>query len=260
MTDIISRILAQVEGRAARARPVEICIGAHWTFVGMEVDGKLQGGLASTLSGTSHDHHHGGKPPVRDAANLLSYSAFSLASLINSDSLLEASVGMAAVNALLEVDEQACTEVNAADVIARRAAGREAAVVGHFPFVPSLRESAGKLWVLELNPGPGDLPAARAPEILPRADVVALTGTSLLNKTFEGLIELCREDAFVIILGATAPLSTVFFDVGVDAVAGTLVVDPAVALQAVKQAATFRQIPGKRLLTLFKDRAAAEDD
>jgi hypothetical protein len=257
VADILSRILAQVEERAARAQPVEVCIGSHWTFVGMEVAGKLHGGLASALSGSSHDHHHGGGPPVRDAANLLSYSAFRLASLTKSDSLLEAGVGMAAVNALLQVDEGTCAEVNAADVIARRGAGRKIAVVGHFPFVPRLREPADELWVLELDPGPGDLPAEKAPEILPRADVVALTGTSLLNGTFDGLIELCREDAFVIILGATAPLSPAFFDFGVDAVAGTLVVEPAAALQAVKQAATFRQIPGKRLLTLFRSAEAA---
>ncbi len=168
-------------------------------------------------------------------------------------SVLEAGVGLAAINALLDVDETACVELNAADVIAERGAGKKVAVVGHFPFVPRLREVAGTLWVLELNPGTGDLPAEEASQVLPESDVVAMTGTSLLNGTFDGLIDLCRPDAYVVVLGATTPLSSALFAVGVDAVSGTRIVDPAKALTAVSQGATFRQIPGKRLLTLFRE-------
>jgi uncharacterized protein (DUF4213/DUF364 family) len=46
----------------------------------------------------------------------------------------------------------------------------------------------------------------------------------------------------------------VLFDRGVDAVSGTRVVDVPAALQAVGQGATFRQIPGKRLLTMMRER------
>ena len=254
MKDIIEEILLQVGPRAAQAVPIEVCIGAHWTFVAMDTQGATCGGIASTLSGGSQ-HHHGGGPPVRDAGRLLDCSAYELASMATHDSLLEASVGLAAINALLDVDDAACVEVNAADVIAERGAGRKVAIVGHFPFVPQLREVAAPLWILELQPGAGDLPAAMAPEILPQADVVALTGTSLLNKTFDELISFCRPDAYVVVLGATTPLSSAFFAVGVDAVSGTRIVDPRTAMLAVTQGATFRQIPGKRLLTMFKTRS-----
>jgi hypothetical protein len=81
---------------------------------------------------------------------------------------------------------------------------------------------------------------------------VALTGTSLLNHTFDELIRLCRPEAFVVLLGASAPLSPVLLSRGVDAVSGTVVVDVAAALQAVGEGATFRQIPGKRLLTMVR--------
>jgi uncharacterized protein (DUF4213/DUF364 family) len=159
---------------------------------------------------------------------------------------------MAAFNALLEVDEAACTEVNAEDVIVRRGAGRRVAIVGHFPFVERVRQAAEVCWVLELRPRAGDLSAGQANEVLPRADVVALTGTSLLNHTFDDLVGLCRPEAFVVLLGASAPLSPVLFEHGVDAISGTRVVDVADVLQAVGQGATFRQIPGKRLLTMMR--------
>ncbi len=88
--------------------------------------------------------------------------------------------------------------------------------------------------------------------MLPQADVVALSGTTLVNHTFDELIALCRPEAFVILLGASGPLSPVLLQRGVDAVAGTRVVDVAAVLSAVAEGATFRQIPGKRLLTMMR--------
>jgi uncharacterized protein (DUF4213/DUF364 family) len=98
------------------------------------------------------------------------------------------------------------------------------------------------------------LPAERAEELLPQADVVALTGTSLINHTFDGLIALCRPDAFILLLGPSAPLAPVLFDVGVSAISGTRVAEPQRVLRAVEQGATFRQIKrggGVRLLTMM---------
>ncbi|MBN2007415.1 MAG: DUF364 domain-containing protein [Anaerolineae bacterium] len=250
--NIAGKLMEQVAANAAEARLVDVRIGAHWSFVAFELRENLCAGLASTLGG-SESHHHGGHAPVRDAGNLLSRDAWTLAGLINSESTIEVSIGFAAINALLEVDPAVCMEVNAADILAERGAGRSVAVVGHFPFIPDLRERVKNLWVLELNPREDDLPADQAPAILPQADVVALTGTSLLNHTFEGLVSLCRSDAYVVMLGGTTPLSPVLFEFGVDAVSGTLLVDPVPAMLAVSQGATFRQIPGKRLLTMFKN-------
>ncbi|HNT76908.1 MAG TPA: DUF364 domain-containing protein [Anaerolineae bacterium] len=247
--DIITELLQAIAPNAARAKPVDVRIGAHWSITTFEVDKRLRAGLSSTLGG-GDDHHHGGGWPVRDAGRLLDADAATLAALARSDSTQEASVGFAAINALLDVDEAACEELNAADLLAEQGAGRKVAVVGHFPFIPHLREIAETLWVLELHPRAGDLPADCAAEVLPQADVVALTGTSLLNHTFDALIALCRPDAYVVMLGGTTPLSPVLFDAGVNVIAGTLVVDPGLAVLAVSQGATFKQIPGKRLVVL----------
>lgn len=252
MPNLISALLSQVQDRAARATVTEICIGVHWTLVLLDLDGELRGGLASTLSGGDDDHHHSGRPPVQEAGRLLDRNVYDLATMATHSSILEASVGMATLNALIDADLSRCIEVNAADVIAERGANRKIAVVGHFPFVPELHDIAETLWVLELNPRAGDLPSTEAPHVLPQADVVALTGTSLLNKTFDDLIALCRPDAFVVVLGATTPITPLLFEVGVDALSGTVIVDPYKARQAVTQGATFRQISGKRLLTMFR--------
>lgn len=195
-------------------------------------------------------------PLVKDAGALLDKSAAELVRLAYSDSLLEAAIGMATLNSLLDVDESACREVNAAELILENGRGRHVAVVGHFPFLPKVREVARELWVVEKNPREGDLGEDAAARVLPQADVVALTGTSLTNHTLPDLLALCRPEAFVILLGDSAPLSPILFDYGVDAVSGTRVVDVETALRGVSQGANFRQIRGLRRLTLLKPASA----
>ena len=188
---------------------------------------------------------------MREAGNLIGQRGAELAALAGSDSLTERSIGFAALNALVHVDQTICREVNAEHLIMEQGIGRRVAIVGHFPFVPRVRAAANACWVLELNPLPGDLPAAQAADVLPQADVVAITGMSLVNGTFEALAALCRPEAFVVLLGATTPLSPLLFDYGVNAISGTLVEDIPAALVAVSQGANFRQIPGKRLVTMM---------
>jgi uncharacterized protein (DUF4213/DUF364 family) len=244
----VNTIEVLLKSLQADAAVRQVVVGAFWTAVVLDTE-PPRCGLASTVRPATHP----GGPPVQHAGRLLEHSGLELAGWLRSSSTLEASIGMATVNALLEVDEAACTEINAEDVILERGTDRRVAIVGHFPFVERVRRSAAECWVVELHPRPGDLPAELATEVLPQADVVALTATSLINQTFDDLIGLCRPDAFVILLGGSTPLSPVLFDYGVDAVAGTRVVDVSAVLRAVGQGATFRQIRGKRLLVLMRD-------
>jgi len=189
---------------------------------------------------------------VREAGTLLSKSVRDLVKMAYSEQILEAAIGMAAINSLIVVDESSCIELNAADLILEKGEGRRVAVVGHFPFLPRVREKAETLWVIEKNPKEGDLEEAEAERVIPRAHVVALTGTSLTNHTLEHLLTLCDPKAYVLMLGDTVPLSPVLFDYGVHALSGTQVVDVELALACVSQGANFRQIKGTKRLTLFK--------
>jgi hypothetical protein len=225
----------------------DVCVGPFWTVV---ATGR-GAGLASTQRDTHTPHGHS---LIRWAGDLTQHTTAELAGLLRSSSPMETGLGMATVNALLTVDESRLTDRNASDEIIRRGAGKRAVIVGHFPFIPSVRRAVGHLDVLEIEPGPDELPPTAAKEVIPQADVVAITGTSLLNRSFDGLIELCRADAFVLMLGPTTPLSPVLFDYGVDLIAGTQVIDPAAALLSAGQGAIFRQMRGVRLVTMIKDR------
>jgi len=204
-------------------------------------------GLASTPHEAAHHHE---VAPVPAAGTLMEKGALEVAQMAYSSSLLEAAVGMAAINSLLEVDEGGCVGLNAGDLLAERGKGKKVAVIGHFPFVAKLRQVVGTLWVIEQHPRAGDFTESEAESLVPQADVVAITGMAFTNHTIQGLLSLCRPEACVVVLGPTAPLSPVLFRYGVDAISGTRVVDPEAVLRCVAQGATFRQLTGVRLLTM----------
>jgi uncharacterized protein (DUF4213/DUF364 family) len=203
---------------------------------------------ATLMSARAHGHLQ-----VRDVGRLHTRSALELAGLVHSPELLEASIGVAAVNSLLKLDESSAREINAADVLVARGKGKNVALVGHFSFIEQLRQAAKELWVIEKRPAPGEYPAEAAADLLPKADVVAITGTTLVNHTLDGLLSLCRPGAAVMLLGPSTPLSPILFNYGVSIISGTQVVDEAAVLRTVGQGASFRQVEGVRLLTLVRD-------
>jgi uncharacterized protein (DUF4213/DUF364 family) len=204
-------------------------------------------GLAATLP---KDALRQEPPLVKESGFLLNKTPNELVSLAYSTSILEAAIGMATINSLLEVREDSCTEINAAEIIMKKGQGKRVAIVGHFPFIPRVRESSKELWIIEKNPTEGDFEETEADRLIPQADLVAITGTSLTNHTFEDLLELCQPKAYVVMLGDTVPLSPVLFDYGVDALSGTKVIDSDLALRCLSQGANFRQIKGTKRLTM----------
>jgi len=206
-------------------------------------------GLAATLP---RDALRQAYPSVKEPGFLLEKTALELARMAYSESILEAAIGMATINSLLEIDEERYLNLNAGDLIAEKGRGKRVAIVGHFPFIPKFRDIAKALWVIEKNPQEGDFTEVEAENLIPLADVVGITGSAFTNHTVEHLLKLCNPKAYVVILGDTTPLSPILFDHGVDAIAGTKVINAESALRCVSEGATFRQIRGIQLLTMMK--------
>ena len=205
----------------------DVRIGLHWTAVVAWVDGELRCGLASTQKPGGHSHD---EPNVPQAGDLQGCSGRELGELFYSDQPVLTSVGMAALNALL-------------------------ALIGHFPFVPRLREKVGELTVLELEPREGDMPAEAAAQVLPKADIVAITSMTLVNHTLPDLLKSCSDQAFVMLLGPTTPLSPRFFEHGIDWLSGSVVTEIEPVLRVVSQGGNFRQVhrAGVRLVNLKRE-------
>jgi uncharacterized protein (DUF4213/DUF364 family) len=206
-------------------------------------------GLAATLP---RDALRQNPPLVKEPGTLSEKSVSELARMAYSESILEASMGMATINSLLEIDDDQCVELNARDLILEKGTGKRIAIIGHFPFTPLLQKRAKEVWVIEKNPQQGDLTEDEGQNVIPQADVVGVTGTAITNHTFEGLLQLFSPQAYVVMLGDTTPLSPVLFDHGVHAISGTKVVNIEQVLRCVSQGANFRQIKGTRRLTMIR--------
>jgi len=227
---------------------LEVQIGLHWSAVVVEKNGVPKCGLATTLIA---DHHHTGEPDIPNPGHLEGNSALELAGWINSDIPLRRSIGCAAINALLPHEPGSWVEGNAEGAILEHGSGKRAVLIGHFPFVEKLRDQLEEFTVLDLNPSGADLPASAAPDLLPKADLVAITGMTFINQTLPTLLSLCRSDAYVLLLGPSTPLSPILAEYGVNLLAGSIVEDIPAVLAALGQGASFRQIhrAGVRLIT-----------
>jgi uncharacterized protein (DUF4213/DUF364 family) len=221
-----------------------VLVGAHWAVV----CSRYCGMAATQSSNRPHGHEQ-----VRDVGRLHQKSACELAELAYSTQPLEAAIGVAAINSMLYVDESLAIEVNASEVLTSRGRGRNVALIGHFPFIPQLRQSAKNLWVIEQHPTEDEYPAESASDLLPQADVVAITGSALVNHTLDGLLSLCKPASSVMVLGPSTPLSPILFDHGINIISGTRVIDEEAVLRTVGQGASFRQVEGVKLLTFIHE-------
>ena len=237
---ILSDLVAHLQGKDHPVK--EVLTGAYWTGV---VSGGC--GLASTFRHEAHPHRQG----VRDVGRLAEKTALELAEYALSDYAMEASIGMAAINSLLQVDEKRWVERNASQILLEKGEGKDVAIVGHFPFVPELRKKARNLWVLEQRPQEGDLSSEEAQNILPRCEVVGITGTAFINHTLGDLLKWA-EGKYILLIGPTTPLTPFLFNYGIHVLSGTVVLDQVEAFKCISQGATFREVRGVSRVTMMK--------
>lgn len=157
-----------------------------------------------------------------------------LASWVRSWDPYEATLGMAAANALVNAHSplpaksaplcpNGSANLAVFEHFADRLAGRRVVVVGRYPGLDAL-DLDWDLTVLERRPGPADLPDPAAEYLLPDADWVFLTASSIPNKTFPRLAELARH-ARLVLMGPTVPWLPELAEFGVDCLAGVRVED-----------------------------------
>ena len=243
---VIDDLLYSMHSNCIDVPVQDVRIGLHWTGV---YSNRL--GLAATQADESCCFAE----DIREGGHLHEMSAFTLAKYLSSQRPLEACVGMAALNSVLPLDDLPNVEINARDLIIHQGRGKNVVMIGHFAFTEELRKVAGQLWVLELDPTPGDIPAEQASQLLPQADVIGITATTLLNHTFETLAPLFAPRALAVMLGPTTPLSQVMFDYGIDVLAGARVSAPEHIICLISQSSPLHRPAGLQRLTLVRDRS-----
>lgn len=219
---------------------VSVHVGFSRTAVLVETTAGLRCGIAATFTDWNSSHRQ--RPLVQDAGHLLDHSALDLAQLALSDSPTEISIGWAAINALIPNQDYAQADIKTEQYLRKNAKEKKVVIVGHFPFVDTLRNDIKDLTVLELKPKEGDLPAEFAEKVLPDADIAVITATTLANHTFTSLMGFINPNTLVMLVGPSTPMSPVLFEYGVDILSGTYVSDPDKAMKWISQGCSFHQL------------------
>ncbi len=152
-----------------------------------------------------------------------------LAGHIKSWNLVEAGIGMAAINAwynssermlslgTAQGDERYCTF----DIPVE---GKRIVKVGHIRHRHSVFDKAESVVTLEREPLDGEYPDSACEYIIPESDIVLITGSAFINKTMPRLLQLAA-DKTVIVTGPSTPMAKQLFSFGVSRLAGMTVTD-----------------------------------
>lgn len=102
-------------------------------------------------------------------------------------------------------------------------------IIGYIPpVVKSMRQKAQKIYVFdqgiskEEDPAGLVAPMEKQAELLPACDIVIMSGTTLINGTLDGILELCPKAREAVLIGASAPMyPEAFRDTKVTILAGS---------------------------------------
>jgi uncharacterized protein (DUF4213/DUF364 family) len=214
-----------------------VWVGLYWTAV------------ESAFVGMSHTYKTDQKTFIKDAGNFSSLSAIQVAERIYSWDPLEASLGVAALNSLIEPKGK---EASINDYIRDHAAGKTVTIVGRFPFNQEIASIAKTTYQLEIEPVGDELPMTACEEVVPQSDINVITATSLINHTLKRLLELGKNGTNIV-LGPSTPMSPLLFEFGADILAGIKVVDKVALARCITQGVKkFKLLDGTRPICLFK--------
>jgi uncharacterized protein len=132
--------------------------------------------------------------------------------------------------------------------------GAQVVIVGAFvPVIKAMKARGQSFRILEKDPAtlkademPFYAPADQAPVEVPKADVLFVTGTTLINDTLEPILAAAKPGAKIVVVGPTASLSPEpFFRRGASLVGGVDVTHPDLLLDLLTEGGSGHHFFGK---------------
>ena len=253
--NIASSVVRILQERDEGALVSDVRIGLGYTGVKLEGD---RAGVAYTF----RDEARGGCSVFQKLRPISGRHSSELVSLLTSGDPIEAAVGLACANALVNAEGQ---RFQSGDVLKHLDLRPDdhVGMVGYFgPLIEILRERVRTLTVFERGRQESGLirPAEEAEDTLPHCQVAMITATSIINHTIDGLLEAaatCRE---VVVLGPSTPLMPeVFLSRKVTLLSGVVVQQPREILQIISEGGGMRYFgPHVRKVCLRINRGMGE--
>jgi len=220
MDSVLDIIAADVPGVASG----RVVVGFNWTAV----EGSTALGFAVTPSRAD------GAATTPDTGSYGGRPLSSLAGLAGSANPYERAIGIAACNAHWNA---AAPDLTDGDGLSGAGTEGRTVVIGRFPGLAAKLPGAV---VLERHPGPDDLPAEMAGEVIPGCARLVVTASTLVNGTIDDLLALAGGSAQVTLVGPGTPLCPGLFRLGIRRLAGFVATDREGCLKAIMEGAGAR--------------------
>lgn len=225
--NLIDDLISAVKDNDAQAKDVRV--GVSWTGV----HGKYCGVAKTYGIPVKHGNYTSGM------GDLSGKTTLELSEYSRSWNLVEASIGVAAINSMIK--PRGKTDVNALEDLVETGKGKKIVMVGKFPLIEEISSTARELWVLEADPSLIDarhrvIPESAAEYVIPGSDIMIITGSTLINKSMERFLKLAKQaGAYTIILGPSTPMTEVLFEYGANMLAGVEILNPGRLLDKISQ-------------------------
>jgi uncharacterized protein (DUF4213/DUF364 family) len=228
-------------------RVTDVYVGANWLLsLAEDNNGAERAGVAAAPVSFPENALYpiGHYTPNTDAAEVVQ--------LLRSDDPTAAAVGLATLNALQQPDEAALTHHDAADWLSAQSHDKTVAIFGRFPFImDEIRPFAKAVYVFEQHPEAGEYSADAIPELIPQADLIAITSSTVINHTIDSILQHTSNQQTIILLGPSTPLTSRLFDCGITALFGVRVADVEQAKASVLAGEIFRKMHGLERVSLI---------
>ncbi len=230
--NIFRKIVESIEGELKERVIEDVRVGIGYIGVLLD-DGKL--GLSYTLRDEL--------PPtcsVMDkAGKFRGLTAYDLAQLWFYPGTISSSIGLAIVNAIINSEIESNMEGDVTEWFDFK--DKTVGMVGRFdPVIKTLKPMVKRLYIFEKKPFMDAYPDWAARDILPMCDVVIITATTLINRTFLDIVKWAG-NAKKILLGPSANFSPYILE-HVDMISGTKPVNNMKILEIISQGGGTRQV------------------
>lgn len=154
--------------------------------------------------------------------------------------LAKAAIGIATINAILQEDINEYEQSNVFDLIDITKDDKLGIIGDFMPLTKGKGKNAKEMYIFERGPGhEGEnvYPDYAIDIYLPECNIVVVTSTSIINKTFDNVISKCKNARQIVLVGPTTPLCPeIMKDYGINILAGVKVKDAQKVLETVSQA------------------------
>ena len=206
---------------------VDLVVGIRWIAT------KTKNlGLSITFDNNKH------MTGIEDAGYFKGKKVIHLLNYLRTFDTLKIGIGLATLNSLIKIPQK-FENINVFEYLMEKGRDKIIVFIGHFEDIKKLEGVAKELICIERKPREEDYLDTFQEYLIPKGDIVAITGSTFANKSIKRILELSK-GKYTIVFGPSTPLSPILFDYGFDMVGGISVKDEEKVFKIISQGGSLK--------------------